>query len=260
MKDVSYGSHEEQVMDIYLPKKTKSCGPEDLTIIFIHGGAYWGSDKSAEERYIHPYLKRGYKVVNLNYRLKKGIPAATEDLVNALHFLNSHNEKFQLNLNRVILTGFSAGAQIASNVGVSQNNRDNPFKLDSNIRVAGIINFGGPVDRLDIVERILLDHEDEWNRTVGKALFPSFDGYTPKETISKYESITYFDDEDPPFFIWHGGRDDQIPPETFVRFVDLLNKDKQKNTVVFDPESGHSPSDEVLEETYHKVFDFLDNL
>jgi hypothetical protein len=40
-----------------------------------------------EEKYIQPYLDKGMNVVNLNYRLKRGIPIATEDLTNALHFL-----------------------------------------------------------------------------------------------------------------------------------------------------------------------------
>jgi predicted esterase len=56
-------------------------------------------------------------VVNLNYRLKRGIPIATEDLTNALRIFKSTNH--QLNLNRIILTGFSAGAHIASYVGIS---------------------------------------------------------------------------------------------------------------------------------------------
>jgi predicted esterase len=37
-------------------------------------------------------------------------------------FLKANNANYQLNLNRVILTGFSAGAHIASYVGISANN------------------------------------------------------------------------------------------------------------------------------------------
>jgi acetyl esterase/lipase len=51
-------------------------------------------------------LDKGMNVVNLNYRLKRGIPVATEDSTNALHFLKANNANYQLNLNRVILTGF----------------------------------------------------------------------------------------------------------------------------------------------------------
>jgi acetyl esterase/lipase len=79
---------------------------KNFTVIFLHGGGYYLSDKSKEEKYIQPYLDKGMNVVNLNYRLKRGIPIATEDLTNALHFLKANNANYQLNLNRVILTGF----------------------------------------------------------------------------------------------------------------------------------------------------------
>jgi acetyl esterase/lipase len=67
-------------MDIYLSKDAKSLGKNNHTIIFMHGGGYYFSDKSQEERYIEPYLKKGLNVVNINYRLKKGVPIATSDL------------------------------------------------------------------------------------------------------------------------------------------------------------------------------------
>jgi acetyl esterase/lipase len=62
---------------------------KNFTVIFLHGGGYYLSDKSKEEKYIQPYLDKGMNVVNLNYRLKRGIPIATEDLTNALHFFKS---------------------------------------------------------------------------------------------------------------------------------------------------------------------------
>ena len=116
LKDVSYGSDAEQVMDIYLSQKAKSFGKSNYTVVFLHGGGYYFSDKSQEERYIEPYLKKGLNVVNLNYRLKRGIPMATSDLTHALNFLKAKNADYGLNLENVIVTGFSAGAHIATNV------------------------------------------------------------------------------------------------------------------------------------------------
>ena len=92
LKDVSYGSDAEQNMDIYL----SNAKTQDFTVIFLHGGGYYFSDKSKEERYIQPYLERGFNVVNLNYRLKRGIPIATEDLTIALNFLKSKNAEYPL--------------------------------------------------------------------------------------------------------------------------------------------------------------------
>src|SRR5680860_1433803 len=90
-KDVPYGSDAEQKMDIYLSKDAKSFGKNNYTIVFLHGGGYYLSDKSEEEKYIEPYLKKGLNVVNMNYRLKKGNPIATNDLTNEIHFLKTNN-------------------------------------------------------------------------------------------------------------------------------------------------------------------------
>ena len=116
---------------------------------------------------------------------------------------------------------------MASNIDASQNYNRSPFKLNPDIRIAGVINFGGPVDGLDVVEKIFVDHELESTRAVGNALFPSFEGYAPQATIARYETITYLDPEDPPFFIWHGGKDRQIPPSTFMEFVALINNTRK---------------------------------
>jgi len=259
-KDVSYGSNKEQTMDIYISEDAKKLGNKNFTIVFVHGGGYYVSDKSEEEKYIEPYLKKGLNVVNLNYRLKKGIPIATEDLTNALNFLKSNNAIYQLNLDHVILSGFSAGAHIASNVGVSANNPEYPNKLLNGIKISGIINFSGPVGGLDVVEKVFMDNEIPIMKEIGSALFPSNEGYAPKDLIIKYEPITYFDKKDPPFFLWHGGKDDQIPPSTFVKFVDLLNEDKNKNEVIFSADGVDDPNATELKDAYKQIFIFLDKL
>lgn len=103
-KNLSYGSDTEQKMDIYLAKNQQELGKKNFTIVFLHGGGYYFSDKSREEKYIYPYFEKGLNVVNVNYRLKRGIPSATQDLTNVLNFLKANNGTYQLNLRKVVLT------------------------------------------------------------------------------------------------------------------------------------------------------------
>lgn len=257
LKDVSYGPDAEQTMDIYLSNQAKSFGKRNYTVVFLHGGGYYFSDKRQEERYIEPYLKKGLNVVNLNYRLKRGIPLATSDLTHALNFLKTNNAADDLNFDNVIVTGFSAGAHIATNVGLTQNNPEYPNKLDDDIRIVGIINFSGPVDGLDVVERVFTEHENEQYQAVGRALFPA-EGYESKENLAIYQPITYFDPKDPPIFLWHGCLDDQIPAKTFERFVPMLRKDMDIR--IFIPDGKHSPNQKEFENAYIEIFKFLDGL
>jgi acetyl esterase/lipase len=257
-KDVAYGADKEQTMDIYLSEDAKKLKGKNYTIVFLHGGGYYISDKSREERYIQPYLKKGMNVVNMNYRLKRGVPVATEDLTYALNFLKKNNSTYPLNLSKVILTGFSAGAHIASMVAVTANDAAYPHKLDKDIKIAGVINFSGPIDGLDVVEKVFMSNEVPLMKEIGNSLFVESTEYAPKEFIKKYEPITYFDKNDPPFLIWHGGKDDQVPAVTFEKFVDLLNQGKQKNTVLFLPDGMHSPNTNELRDAYKEIFNFLD--
>lgn len=128
------------------------------------------------------------------------------------------------------------------------------------LKIAGVINFSGPLDGLDVVEKVFMDHKVQIMKDIGNALFPNTEAYAPKDSISKYEPINYFDKNDPPLFLWHGGKDDQIPAPTYVKMVELLNKNKNKNTVIFIPEGLHSPSEKELMSAYKQIFLFLDKL
>ncbi|RZL09922.1 MAG: alpha/beta hydrolase [Hymenobacter sp.] len=257
-KDVAYGPDPEQTLDLYQAAATHQLRQRDYTIVFLHGGGYYTSDKAKEERYIQPYLQKGLNVVNLNYRLKRGIPLAAEDLTTALNFLQAQKATYPLRLDRVILTGFSAGAHIASLVAVTANAPAYPHPLAAGIQIAGVVNFSGPVDGLDVVEQVFMDNKVPLMHQIGVALFPASLDYAPKALIRPYEPITYFDKQDPPFFIWHGGQDDQVPPGTFTDFVAFLQQNPRKNEVLYVPQARHSPTASELQAAYAQIFQFLD--
>ena len=259
-KDVAYGPDPEQTLDLYRAAQGPTRHAPTYTVVFLHGGGYYLSDKTKEERYLQPYLKKGVTVVNLNYRLKRGIPLATEDLTLALNFLAAHRGAYPLNLHRLVLTGFSAGAHIASLVAVTTNDPTYPHPLAPGIGIAAVVNFSGPVGGLDVVEAVFMDHPEPVMHAIGVALFPETAGYAPKEVTRRYEPLTYWDPKDPPFFVWHGGQDDQVPPVTFERFVARLAQDPHKNTVLFVPEGHHSPSTAELDAAYQRILPFLDKL
>jgi acetyl esterase/lipase len=58
IKDICCAADSLQTMDIYLAKDVNSLGRHDYTVVFLHGGGYYFSDKSQEERYIEPYQKK----------------------------------------------------------------------------------------------------------------------------------------------------------------------------------------------------------
>ncbi|MBK6308236.1 MAG: alpha/beta hydrolase [Gemmatimonadetes bacterium] len=191
-RDVAYGTDPEQTMDVYVPREASRPRRPKYTVVFLHGGGYYISDKTKEERYIRPYLQRGVTVVNLNYRLKRGIPVATEDLTLALNFLAKQQASYPMNLKRVVLSGFSAGGHISSLVAVTANDPTYAHPLAPGIGIAGVVNFSGPVGGLDVVEKVFMDHSVPIMKEIGMALFTETEGYAPEEVTCKYEPLTYW--------------------------------------------------------------------
>lgn len=260
MRDVRYGPDDRQMMDLHLSKDVSRLGSRNFTIVFLHGGGFSFGSRSDNTRYITPFLQKGLNVVNMSYRIGQGVAIATEDLTLALNHLAGSAEAQRLRLDRVIVGGFSAGGQIASTVGLARHNPAYPFRLAADIRIAGILNFSGPVDGLEVVEKVFLDYPTEDFKLIGRNLYPPGGRFTRDEMLRLFTPITYFDDTAPPYFLSHGGRDDQIPPSTFERFKARLSTSRVRHHVAFYPEAGHSKNAADLRETFVALFRFLDAL
>lgn len=260
VRDVHYGPGDRQVMDLHLAKDVSRLGSANYTIVFLHGGGFSFSSKADNTRYITPFLRKGLNVVNMSYRIRQGVAVATEDLTLALNHLAGTTDTHRLRLDRVIVGGFSAGGQIASTVGLARHREAYPFPLATSIRIAGIVNFSGPVDGLEVVEQVFLDYPSEDFKAIGRNLFPTGGRFTRGEMLRLFTPMTYLDDTAPPYFLSHGGRDDQIPPSTFERFKAKLSDSGVSHYVAFYPEAGHSKNAEQLRETFVALFRFLDGL
>ena len=108
MADVSYGPHKADVLDFW---KAEGEGPRPL-LVHIHGGGWIGGDKKLNPGNITPFLQKGISVASINYRLtgEAPLPAPVHDAARAIQFLRSKAEEWNINKDRIALTGGSAGA------------------------------------------------------------------------------------------------------------------------------------------------------
>ena len=132
LANVPYGGHERQVLDFW---KADSSGPTPV-LFYIHGGGWLSNDKSLIELKsgIDAFLKAGISVVSINYRYikqtiltegatpeavitpsaadKEGPPVKVplEDAARALQFVRSRAGEWNLDKERVCVSGSSAGA------------------------------------------------------------------------------------------------------------------------------------------------------
>ncbi len=111
IKDLPYINDNEQghLFDIYeLPEL-----PADAPVLVnIHGGGLFAGYKEVNANFNYEWARRGYRVVSLSYRR---IPETTlwhqiDDVMTALRFMKDNACDYQLNTDRCVLTGDSAGA------------------------------------------------------------------------------------------------------------------------------------------------------
>jgi pimeloyl-ACP methyl ester carboxylesterase len=110
---ISYGPHEENLFDIYLPE---SEAPTSL-LVYIHGGGFTGGsrDTTNHEERVLALLAEGVAYASIDYRLlqspdAEGVIKPLSDSTRALQFLRYHANQLNIDRDSVILMGGSAGA------------------------------------------------------------------------------------------------------------------------------------------------------
>ena len=106
--NAAYGPHERNVLDFW---KAEGEGPRPL-VVFIHGGGWTGGDKQQNTDKYKPFLARGISVAAINYRLtgKHPLPAPVHDAARAIQFLRSKAADWNIDKQKIAVTGGSAGA------------------------------------------------------------------------------------------------------------------------------------------------------
>ena len=112
---VPYGSHPRQVMDVYLPEKSAAASP---VVVFVHGGGFTSGDRKDGRlaQRIPKCLADGIATVAVEYRFLKDdkdakppVKACLDDVVAAIRFIRAKACEWSLDVNRMGLTGSSAG-------------------------------------------------------------------------------------------------------------------------------------------------------
>ena len=112
---VAYGKHPRQIMDVYLPEKGASANP---VVVFIHGGGFTSGDRKDKRLAgrIPKCLENGIAMIAVEYRflmdavdVKPPVKACLDDVMDAIRFIQSKASEWNIDPNRIGLTGSSAG-------------------------------------------------------------------------------------------------------------------------------------------------------
>lgn len=113
-RDVRYGPHgEAHTLDVYRPKG--AAGPLPV-VLYVHGGGFRILSKESHWLFGLKFARRGFAVVNINYRLapRHPFPAAIEDACAAYVWLVQRAAALGVDVSRLVLAGESAGANLVT--------------------------------------------------------------------------------------------------------------------------------------------------
>jgi len=111
--DVAYGEHKLQRFDLWPVPNAKEPTP---LVVFIHGGGFRSGDKTLVRREtIETYRKAGIAFASMNYRLSDSgpYPIMMHDAARGLQTIRHRTKEWNINPDRIVCYGGSAGAGIS---------------------------------------------------------------------------------------------------------------------------------------------------
>ncbi|WP_311243593.1 alpha/beta hydrolase [Microbacterium sp. WCS2018Hpa-23] len=183
-------------------------------IVFLHGGGWCrGSRKvftpgMSDAESFELIVAAGYAVASCEYRLsgEARFPAQLDDVDAAIDWLHTHGAEYGVDPTRVVLWGVSAGATLASLVGLRRSD------------VRGVVDWFGPADiaaMADHETREVPDHTREAQWIGGRAA-------ERPEAARAASPLSQVHRKAPPFHISHGTADALVPFAQSEVFAEAL--------------------------------------
>ena len=210
--NIPYGPFTMQRLDVIYPN---SAGPKGTTtlpgVIMFHGGGWTDNRpqalKASMSSFFSRFLKHGFLVCNVEYRLADGTangataPAADQDALLAAKWFWDHLDYYHVDRTKYVVTGASAGGQLALMVGMATAVPDLGPTNPGDFTIAAIVNGYGPSDVTDLLAR-KISWAEQW-----------LPASTPNRAALAIEvsPITYVRKTVPPLITVQGMDDTTVP-------------------------------------------------
>ena len=232
-KNLAYGDHERNKLDIYLPGKTDKAMP---VVVWIHGGGWEAGSK--ENPPAPNLLKQGYAVASINYRYSKQspYPAQIEDCKAAIRYLRGNAAKYNLDKDHIGCMGASAGGHLVALLGTTGDVKELEGKVGSyskeSSRVQAVCDWFGPSDLLKLVPSSA-GAVNPVTRLMGG------DMVEKKSLAETANPINYITKDNAPFLILHGEKDVLVPVNQSEMLNEALKKGGVESELIVVPGAGH---------------------
>jgi acetyl esterase len=103
----------DALVDVFYPASTAAQLP---TIVWVHGGAWVSGNKDEVDNYMKIVASHGFTTVSVNYSIapEKQYPTPIVQLNDALGYLRQNAKRLNIDDQRIVMAGDSAGSQIVA--------------------------------------------------------------------------------------------------------------------------------------------------
>ncbi len=234
----------KQMVDLYLPQMRNSDKPLSV-VAFIHGGGWVNGDRIGYASAAIQLARTGdYAAVAVGYRLTNEAhwPQQAYDCKAAIRWIRGHAKEYNLDPDKIGVTGSSAGGHLCSLLGTSGDVKELEGSLGSfptlSSRVQCVVNLCGPED----FSKALMADAD------GKPIIkdPAVTGllggtFAEQPALAAAASpVTYVSKDDPPFLTIHGDADKRVDFSNATTIDTALKKVGVPSLVIPITGGGHS--------------------
>ena len=255
-------NYKDLKMDILAPSGSPGQGKRPL-FVWICGGGFATMERSAYIPWLTYREERGYIVASVEYRLSNSahFPAQIEDVKKAIRFLRAHADEYGIDPDRVAVGGESAGGNLASMVGVT--NDIAAFDVgeypEQSSHVSAVVNYYGPAVLVKepgkrSMDGIPLTDTAGYSRTIQLL---GFDPEAEPERAAKTAAQYYINENTVPFFLAHGTGDTLVDISGSDEFYRILSQNHVPVEYYRIQGAAHMGMEFYQDEMSQRVLEFL---
>ena len=205
----------DQLLDLYVPAAPR----KRAALLFVHGGGFREGSKEQMGLLCALYARAGFVTATINYRLAPAhpFPAALQDTTRAVAWLRSQAGTQGFDPRKLIMVGYSAGANLSLMVGLADNSG-----------VAAVISAAAPSDLATLLAQTPLPQL--------KSDLREYLGAAPAELASPLGRAS---PGDPGVFLFHGDQDILVPVAQSVTLAQRLQANRVPVLLRVFPNAGH---------------------
>jgi acetyl esterase/lipase len=225
--------------DVYLP--APSPATKSAPVLVMHGGGYIGGHRSMMRNWNRWFTARGYAVFDIDYRLAPPPTwnQAAPDAACAMVWIAANADKFQVDPQRMLVAGQSAGGGLALQLAYGLGDGTEQSSCGGTPpQPKAVFALYGPDD-------FILG----WNLNTklgpadGRNFSRRYTGGSPEEVPERYRAISavfHVRPGLPPMLIAAGEADHLVPFAAHLNLVDQLNRDGVPNVFLALPYNDHA--------------------